>query len=64
MNLFLREYLRLMESQEVFRDPRLETAWNLMADLRAAHVTLVNEVSHEIQLSQSVHTYILHLVFR
>ncbi|KAL1943714.1 hypothetical protein VTO73DRAFT_4159 [Trametes versicolor] len=48
VDVFLREYLRRMESQEVFHDPHLETAWNIMADTRAAHVTLVNEFSDSL----------------
>lgn len=57
VDVFLREYLLRMESQEVFCDTQLETAWHTMADLRAAHVTLVNEVSDEMQFSQDVHPF-------
>ncbi|EIW52770.1 uncharacterized protein TRAVEDRAFT_53209 [Trametes versicolor FP-101664 SS1] len=41
--LFVRNYLRLMESQEILCDARFEFARNLMVELRVEHATLVNE---------------------
>lgn len=50
--LFVRNYLRLMESQKMLCDARFEFARNLMVELRVEHTVHVNEVSGQTQYAE------------